>query len=186
MYDEFNLWLAAGAFTLGAFFGIVCQRSRFCVVAALSNLVLMRDYRQLHAYLAALGVALAGTGLLEWGQWVDVAASSYRNTSLNWFGALGGGLIFGVGAMLAGGCATRTLIRTAEGNIGALVTLIAFALVGMATLFGVLDAPRGWLSQSTSIPQESTATSIAIQSCIAVAGILLGMLLVLWKMQRTA
>jgi len=28
--------------------------------------------------------------------------------------------------------------------------------------------------------------TLAIQSCIAVAGILLGMLLVLWKMQRTA
>jgi uncharacterized membrane protein YedE/YeeE len=92
---------------------------------------------------------------------VDVAASSYRNTRLDWFGALGGGLIFGVGAMLAGGCATRTLIRTAEGNIGALVTLIAFALVGMATLFGVLNAPLGWLAQSTSIPLDPTRTSIA-------------------------
>ena len=65
MNDEFNLWLTGGALALGAFFGIVCQRSRFCVVAALSNLVLMRDYRQLHAYLAALAAALAGTGLLE-------------------------------------------------------------------------------------------------------------------------
>ena len=46
---------------------------------------------------------------------------------------MGGGALFGVGAMFTGGCASRTLIRTAEGNIGALLTLMAFAIAGMAT-----------------------------------------------------
>ncbi len=149
MDDDLNLWLMGGSLLVGIVFGAASQRSKFCTVAAVSNLVLMRDYRQFHAYLAALGVALLGTGLLEWGQWVDIPASSYRGGALDWAGALIGGLIFGLGAMLAGGCATRTLVRSAEGNLGALISLLAFALVGMATLFGALEPLRIWLRDET-------------------------------------
>ena len=144
MWDQINPWLAGGGLALGMAFGIVAQRSRFCVVAAVSNFALMRDYRQLHAYLAALGVAVAGTFFLEWSQVVSIAETGYRRPALNWLGALSGGVLFGIGAMLAGGCASRTLIRTAEGNLGALLTLLAFAVAGMATLFGALNPLRGW------------------------------------------
>jgi uncharacterized membrane protein YedE/YeeE len=152
MLEAPNPWLIWGGVILGLLFGVVCQRSRFCVVSALSNLVLLRDFRQLHAFLAALGMAILGTGLLEALQWVDIGASIYRNASLNWLGALGGGLIFGIGAMLAGGCASRTLVRSMEGNLGALISLLTFALVGMASLFGILEPLRGWLSQTTTVP----------------------------------
>ena len=108
--------LAGGGLIVGMIFGAVAQHSRFCVVAAVGNLVLIRDYRQLHAYLTALAFALSGTALLELWQWVDIGESGFRRPVLNWLGGLGGGLMFGFGAMLAGGCASRTLIRTAEGN----------------------------------------------------------------------
>ncbi len=145
MWDQINLWLAGGGLVLGMAFGIVAQRSRFCVVAAVSNFALMRDYRQLHAYLAALCVAVAGTFALEWSELVAITDTGYRRPAVNWLGALGGGLVFGFGAMLAGGCASRTLIRTAEGNLGALLTLLVFAVAGMATLFGALDPLRVWV-----------------------------------------
>ncbi|MEN8167515.1 MAG: YeeE/YedE family protein [Pseudomonadota bacterium] len=161
MLDEINLWVSGGGLLLGLLFGVVSQRSRFCVVAAASNLVLLRDYRYLHAYLAALGIALLGTGLLETLQWVDIGASSYRNASLNWLGALGGGLVFGMGSILAGGCASRTVVRAAEGNLGALASLLTFALVGMATLFGVLEPLRGWLVNATAIPLDRGRSSLS-------------------------
>ncbi len=142
MWDSIDLWLTTGGLALGSAFGVVAQRSRFCVVAAVSNFALMRDYRQLHAYLAALGVAVIGTFALEWSELVAIADTAYRRPALDWLGALGGGLMFGAGAMLAGGCASRTLIRTAEGNLGALLTLMAFAISSMATLFGALEPVR--------------------------------------------
>lgn len=145
MWDQLNPWLAGGGLVLGVAFGVIAQRSRFCVVSAVSNFALMRDFRQVHAYLAALGVAVAGTFALEWADLVSVAESSYRRPSLNWLGALGGGLLFGLGSMLAGGCASRTLVRTSEGNLGALLTLIAFALSGMAMLFGLLGPLQDWV-----------------------------------------
>lgn len=157
-----ELLLAASALMIGLVFGAVAQRSRFCTVSAMSNLLLMRDYRQLHAYLAALAVALAGTTLLEWGQWVDIAESSYRRPVLSWGGALGGGLVFGFGAMLAGGCASRTLVRTAEGNIGSLIALVAFAMAGMVTLFGVLEPARVWLDRHSGLYLSGGDASLSL------------------------
>ncbi len=145
MWDQINPWFAGGGFALGAAFGIVAQRSRFCMVAAFSNLALMRDYRQVHAYLTALGVAVLGTFALEWFDLVTLAETGYRRPALNLLGALGGGLLFGIGSLLAGGCASRTLVRTAEGNLGALLTLIVFALAAMAMLFGALGPVLAWV-----------------------------------------
>ncbi|WP_296809098.1 YeeE/YedE thiosulfate transporter family protein [Thiocapsa sp.] len=99
MWDQINPWLTGGGLAIGFAFGVVAQRSRFCVVSALSNFVIMRDYRQLHAYLAALGVAVIGTFALEWWHLVAIADSGYRRPAFNWLGALGGGLIFGFGAV---------------------------------------------------------------------------------------
>ncbi|MEA3273982.1 MAG: YeeE/YedE family protein [Pseudomonadota bacterium] len=161
MNDELPFLLAGGALLLGLVFGIVAQRSRFCVVAALSNWVLLRDHRQLHAYVAALGVALLGTALLEWGDWVDIGGSSYRSARLDWVGLLSGGLVFGFGSMLAGGCATRTLIRTAEGNLGALVTLLVLATVAMVTLFGVLEPVRVWIVQESAVYLTEDRSAVA-------------------------
>ena len=48
-------------------------------------------------------------------------------------GSLIGGFIFGIGMLLAGGCATSTLWRMGEGHIKLLVTLMMFALSNSLT-----------------------------------------------------
>lgn len=151
MEEEWNFWLIGGGFVIGMSLGAVVQRSRFCLVAAVSNLTLMRDYRQLHAFLAAVAVGTLGTLLLDLGGWAPIAQSSYRSANLDWLGAGLGGLAFGFGAILAGGCAGRTLVRAAEGNLGSLIALLGFALGGMATLYGVLEPVRSWLRQQTAV-----------------------------------
>jgi uncharacterized membrane protein YedE/YeeE len=143
--------LALGALLIGLVFGYVAQRSSFCTVAALSNWVLLRDYRQAHAYFAALGLAMLGTGLLEWGGLAAIADSSYRSPRFDLIGLLLGGLLFGFGSMIAGGCVTRTLIRTAEGNLGSLATLLVLTFVAMAVLFGVLEPVRGWVIEQSAL-----------------------------------
>ena len=45
-----------------------------------------------------------------------------------WIGSLFRGAIFGVGMLIAGGCASSTLWRIGEGQTKMVVTLIAFAL----------------------------------------------------------
>jgi hypothetical protein len=45
-----------------------------------------------------------------------------------WLGSLSGGVIFGIGMLLAGGCASSTLWRIGEGHTKLILTLIGFAL----------------------------------------------------------
>ncbi len=161
MSEDFNTWLIVGGLTVGLAFGVVVQRSRFCMVAAVSNLVLIRDTRQLRAIIAALAVALLGTQVLESAGWVAVADASYRSARIDWAGAIGGGLMFGFGAMLAGGCAGRTVVGAAEGNGGALLTLMALAIGAMASLYGVIAPLRQWLASTTSVVVASGDASVA-------------------------
>lgn len=188
MLEGINPWLAGGGLALGAAFGFIAQRSRFCVVSAVSNFALMREFRQLNAYLAAAGIAVAGTFFLEWLLLVPIADSGFRRPSLNWIGALGGGVVFGVGSMLAGGCASRTLIRCAEGNIGALLTLLAFALTSMATLFGALGPLREWIL-ANALPIRAGDASLSVilgwPVWVLPIGIALGCLAIVLRLGRS-
>jgi hypothetical protein len=162
MDDTLNTWLIGGGLVLGLAFGAIVQRSRFCMMAAVSNLVLMRDLRQLHAYLAAIAVAILGTHLLEAGGWVEVAASAYRGARLDWVGAIGGGLMFGFDSTLAGGCAGRTLVNAVEGSAGGVLALLAFALTATVAQFGALEPLRAWLTEATALELSAGTASIAV------------------------
>ncbi|HET9701903.1 MAG TPA: YeeE/YedE thiosulfate transporter family protein [Burkholderiales bacterium] len=142
----------AGGLALGAAFGALGQRSRFCLIAAVSNYALIRDSRQLQAWIAALAVALAGAQALDASGLVALGESGYRRGGLDWLGAILGGLLFGVGGALAGGCAGRTLVNAASGGLGALAALAAFAASAWAAHFGFLEPWRGKLSAASQVP----------------------------------
>jgi uncharacterized membrane protein YedE/YeeE len=155
-----DLWRVGGGALLGVVFGLLVQRSRFCMLAAVSNLVLMRDFRQIRAYIAAVAVAIAGAQLLEASGAVELAASSYRGARLDWAGALGGGLIFGFGTALAGGCVGRTLVRAAEGNLGAWLVLLVCAVTAAAVVGGPLSPLRQWLFDTTAVQLPGGSASL--------------------------
>lgn len=157
-----NLWLHGGGFIVGLIFGAVVQRQRFCLVAAVGNLVLLRDWRHAHAFLAALAVAIAGTQWLDAGGLVPVAESAYRSARLDWLGAAVGGLLFGFGATLAGGCAARTLVRAVEGSFGAWIALLAFALTAAVTQFGALATARITLTDLSAVALNAGDSSLAV------------------------
>lgn len=142
-------WMLAGGLVFGLLFGVLLQWSRFCLLSALSNYLVFRDWRQIHAWLAALVVAVFGVAYLEQAGVADIPVSSFRLTAITLGGSVLGGLVFGVGAVLAGGCASRTLIRASEGNFGSLIAMVSFGLAAAATLFGVFAPSRNYL-QSTS------------------------------------
>jgi uncharacterized membrane protein YedE/YeeE len=64
---------------------------------------------------------------------------AWTRTPLSW--ALAGGLLFGVGAAVNGGCSLSTLTRLADGDLGMLAALAGF-LAGVSTWTGVQAA--GW------------------------------------------
>lgn len=160
MEDDLANTILWGGIGFGVVFGALLQRFGFCMLAAVTNYSLMRDFRHLHAWLAALVIAIPGSALLEASGMVDIAASSFRSAPVQWFGPIMGGLAFGIGTTLAGGCASRTLIRTGEGNIGALVTLVSLTVAAITTLFGVLAPVRAWIQQLTAVDAAITDNSL--------------------------
>lgn len=162
--DEFNLWIIGGGFFIGAIFAIMVQRFRFCLVGGISSLLLIKDHRQILAFSAALLVAISGTQLLEIMDIVAIEDSGYRNNTLDWFGATVGGFVFGIGATFAGGCAARTIVRTAEGSLHSLIVLISFCLVAAITQFGFFETSRVSLTQITAIELNTDAGIASILS----------------------
>jgi len=182
--EDLNIWLVGGGLAVGAIFGLLIQHHRFCMVAATGNFLLIKDNRQLLAFVMVLIVAITGTQLLEFTDTVAIAESSYRNSKLDWFGAVFGGLIFGIGGVIAGGCATRTLIKSAEGGLQALIALVFFMLLAASAQFSFLEGIRLFLTDSTSIElagDASLAAIVGIPQWLLATVIVVSMILYLYK-----
>ncbi|MGH7312549.1 MAG: YeeE/YedE thiosulfate transporter family protein, partial [Candidatus Rokuibacteriota bacterium] len=121
--DDLRWTMFVSALSVGLLFGYVIQRGGFCLTRALGNLVLSGDATILRAWVLALLVAIIGVQVLVSLGLVDIPIRSFR-----WLANILGGLLFGVGMILAGGCAASTWYRVGEGAIGALVVLLGFAI----------------------------------------------------------
>ena len=188
--NEFNWWLIGGGLGVGVVFGFLIQRFRFCMVSGISNYLLVKDTRQSVAFATALLIAITGTQLLEILDIVEIGKSAYRNSQLDWFGAAVGGIIFGIGATLAGGCVARTLARSMEGSIHSLIALFAFAIVAAIAQFGFLEDTRLALTHATAVSLTTYAGLAYIFSLpgwlpmVVVAAALLFFIYKLWQTNR--
>jgi uncharacterized membrane protein YedE/YeeE len=135
--DDVAWALYLSSVPLGFVFGYTLQRGGFCLMRAVSNVVLTGDGRILRAYILALLVAVVGVQLIETFDLVDVPLRQLR-----WVANLAGGALFGVGMVLAGGCSGSTWYRAGEGAIGAWVVLLGFAIGATTAGVGVLSPVR--------------------------------------------
>ncbi|MBL8288832.1 MAG: YeeE/YedE family protein [Rubrivivax sp.] len=138
------LW---GGFAIGAAFGAVAQRSNFCTMGALSDIVNMNHWGRARMWLLAVAVAIAGATALHASGQVNLAQSIYRRgASLPWLSLLVGGTLFGIGMTLAGGCANKNLLRLGGGSVRSLVVLAFMAISAYMTLKGLFGQWRAsWL-----------------------------------------
>ena len=142
MFQNADVALAVGGLLLGLIFGTVAQRTGFCTLGALSDWMLFDDKRRLRSWLLAIAVAIAATQVLHAAGLVDLNASLYLAGSVPLGGHVLGGLMFGFGMVLAGGCVSRNLIRAGSGDMRALLCLLVIGVVVMVTLSGVLGPAR--------------------------------------------
>jgi uncharacterized membrane protein YedE/YeeE len=120
-----------GVFLLfGAVFGVIFQRSRFCLVRAFREPFMTGDAEHTRAAAVALVVSTLGFAILKFtdlkdrGDWVFAAAG---------VGGLLGGTLFGVGMTLAGGCGAGSIWRAGEGQVKLWVAVACFAVATSAT-----------------------------------------------------
>jgi hypothetical protein len=135
-----------GGFALAFVFGLVANKTNFCTMGALSDIVNMGHWGRMRMWLLAIAVAIAGaTALLFTGQ-VDLSKAIAQRPTLAWLSLLLGGLAFGVGMTLSGGCANKNLVRVGGGSVRSLVVLVFVAIASYMTLKGLFGQWRAsWL-----------------------------------------
>jgi uncharacterized membrane protein YedE/YeeE len=133
------LWAAFG---LAVLFGAIAQRTHFCTMGAVADIVNMGDWSRMRMWVLAIAVAMIGFNTLVGLGAIDVRASFYTAPRLTWLSALVGGLMFGAGMVLASGCGSKTLVRIGGGSLKSLVVFFVLGFAAYATLRGVTAVAR--------------------------------------------
>jgi uncharacterized protein len=143
---------------LGAVFGAVVQRTHFCAMGAVSDVVTMGHWNRMRMWLLAIAVAVAGTGALSAGGVIDPARSFYATARFTWLSYIFGGLLFGVGMTLASGCGSKNMVRLGAGNLKALVVVIVLGITAYMSIRGALAPLRVGLLDSVYLQFEGGQT----------------------------
>jgi uncharacterized membrane protein YedE/YeeE len=151
MTENAPLVLALGGLLIGFLLGVTVYRTNYCAMGSLADIHNFGDWRRFRAWVLAAATALIGATLLDVAGVVELRRSMYLAPTLNWLGHVAGGVIFGVGMVLAGGCPTRNLARAGGGDLRALLTLMVLGVVAFMTIAGVLAPARAALEGATSV-----------------------------------
>lgn len=126
LYDSTTEKVLIGFVLIGLMIGFVLQRSRFCIVRTLRETFLTGDSKPTEGLIAGILVGLLGftvIKIMEIGGEMTMVAANF------WIPAIVGGVIFGIGMTIAGGCTVGSTWRAGEGHVKlwlALVGLIIF------------------------------------------------------------
>ena len=113
----YSIYLSRGKALLGGYllfglvFGIILQRSGFCITASFRDLFITGGGGLARGMIVALIVAMLGFSVLN-----ERGIRDPFVLPLGWR-TFAGGYIFGLGMVIAGGCATGTLFRIGESKV---------------------------------------------------------------------
>jgi hypothetical protein len=117
-------------FAIAAIMGAVANKTNFCTMGAVSDVVNIGDSGRMRAWLLAMSVALIGVLILEATGQAALPGDTfppYRTANFAWLRYLLGGIMFGIGMTLGSGCGNKTFVRIGGGNLKSLVLLVCFA-----------------------------------------------------------
>ena len=184
------LW---AGFLLSVVFGAIAQRTHFCTMGAVSDVVNMGDWTRMRQWALAIGVAMIGFALLGYTGLIDPAKTLHASTRWTWLSASVGGALFGFGMVLASGCGSKTLVRIGAGSLKSIVVLVVMAVAAFATLKGITAVLRVATVDRVAVDMASgvtlwqfAATTFGVKPALAglVLGVGLGCVLALWALSQ--
>jgi len=133
-------------FIIGIIFGIILQRGRFCMNSAFRDIIVMKQYKLIKSVILAICVSMVGFSLMSFSGIISLNPKPFM-----WGAQIVGGFIFGIGMVLAAGCASGTTYRVGEGMMGSFVALLGYASAAYFTKFGFLNSISSFLQSNTKI-----------------------------------
>lgn len=139
--DERYLYLSAYLW-FGFVYGMALQYGRFCMASAIRDLFAVGVPRM------AVGIMIAVVLFSLVSAYVTATGkSTFHPTPIGLFSVIGG-LIFGIGMVFTGGCASGSLYKAGEGSIAAVLVVLSlsFAQAIFVDVGGALNAvvPDSW------------------------------------------
>ena len=129
------------ALAIGVIVGILCQRSRMCMVGGIRNSVMFRDFGLISGFLAILIAVIIGNLILgKFNLGFEGQPIAHTDGVWNFLGmALVGWL-----SVLLGGCPLRQLVLAGEGSADSTITVLGM-MVGAALChnFGLASSANG-------------------------------------------
>jgi uncharacterized membrane protein YedE/YeeE len=117
-----HLWVFT-AIPIGFLFGFFLQKGNLCGSSAFSEVLLMKDWKKIWGLWVCIVTGMAGFAVLDLVGWVVL-----NPKPLIWGNYVIGGLIFGIGMVLAGGCVSGCLFKAGAGNLNSIVAILGIAL----------------------------------------------------------
>lgn len=138
--------VAWGGFILAFIFGAVANRTNFCTMGAVSDVVNMGSWSRMRMWLLAIAVAILGAHALQLAGLIDLSKSIYVRPNVTWLSYILGGFLFGVGMTLGSGCGSKTLVRLGAGSLKSLVVFVFLGIAAYMTLKGLFAIWRtAWI-----------------------------------------
>ena len=142
---------------IGLFIGIILQRSRWCIVRALREPFMTGDAEPAVAIIAGLIIGLLGFTIIKI---MGIGGELTMVGSNFWMPAIIGGIIFGFGMTIAGGCTVGSSWRAGEGHVKLWLALVGIIIAAPLTaeyikpaLMNMLPA---WTKQQIFMPDYFT------------------------------
>ncbi|MFZ1682083.1 MAG: YeeE/YedE family protein, partial [Rhizobiaceae bacterium] len=161
--------IAWGGLIIGAVFGFTVQRSNFCTMGSLNDIHVFGDTKRFRTWMLSIAVAIAATLVLGRMGAFDIGRSMYLTASVPLGGAIVGGLLFGIGMVFGGGCATRNLVRVGAGDVRSLMVLLVMGLFAYMTIGGILGPLRVALLDPLTIDLSERAATQGLGDLLAAA-----------------
>lgn len=158
-------WLLATAAGFGVAFGVLIQRGQICFTSAFRDLWLTGR--------AALGKALViGLAAATIATFIVIQLGATQILFEASFGTAIGGLLFGLGIVIAGGCETGMMYRVMEGQVH-------YGLVFIGNIIGATVLAYGWDHWGINAALVEGAPKINLLEVLGPAGALIASLAVL-------
>lgn len=161
----------------GTMFGIAAQRSRFCLRAATVEFARGAMGDKVAVWLLTFSTALVWVQSAQLLGLMDSADARMMAVPGSWSGAIIGGLLFGVGMVLARGCSGRLLVLAATGNLRSVVSGLIFAVVAQMSLAGILSPMRDRIAALWITEGGRNMDLLAAVGLPQVSGLILGLLI---------
>ena len=184
------LW---ASFALAVVFGALAQRTHFCTMGAVADVVNIGDWSRMRMWALAAGVAMMGFNAMVALGWVEARHSVYAAPQLLWLSHLVGGLMFGFGMVLASGCGSKTLVRIGGGNLKSVAVFLTMGVAAYATMRGItavarvatVDTVAATLPAGQDLPSLLAAAGVGARQTLALwLGLGIGGALVVFALSR--